>query len=129
MGIFGALWRGVKGVGKWAVKHPETVKNFTQAGVSIYDARRRNKSMHAGAHGEYTLANLNERIRQLTDEVATMRTELQQDYTEQIAALSRQVEDIRTAQNYQARALKRIAILFGCLTAILVACVVYLLIR
>lgn len=133
MGIFRTLWKGLKGVGKWAVKHPDTVKTFTEAGVSIYDARRQKKSASGKAGNDYTLSNLNERINllqdQLTEEIATVRTDLRQEYTEQLTELSQQVADIRTAQNYQAQALKWVAISFGCLIVVLIGCAVYLLIR
>ena len=133
MGIFRTLWKGLKGVGKWAVNHPDTVKTFTEAGVSIYDARQQKKSASGKAGSDYTLSNLNERINllqdQLTEEIATVRTDLRQEYTAQLAELSQQVADIRTAQNYQAQALKWVAISFGCLIVVLIGCAVYLLIR
>lgn len=137
MGIFGTIWKSLKGAGKWAVKNPEAVKTITEAGVSIYDARKRGKSTVPGGDRDYTLSNLNERIRQLqehmAEEISAVRSDihrvsddLQQDYVARIIALSMETEDIRIAQEHQAKALKRMMILYGCLLGALTAATVVL---
>lgn len=124
MGFWGKIWKGIKGVGKWAVKYPETVN----AGMSIFDARKHRKAQRRDSlEKDYTLSNLNERINQLQDALAeeissvrddiyTVASDLQQEYTTRLDAFSQQLEDIRIAQIHQARAVKRMAIVYGCVT-------------
>lgn len=137
MSIWGKVWKGLKGVGKWAVDHPETINT----GMSFFDARRRSKAQSRNAHEkDYSLSNLNERIdqlqRDLAEEISSVRsdvhtvaTDLQHAYTAQLEALAQQVEDIRVAQNHQARAVKRMAIVYGCVTISVAVCLVILFLK
>ena len=134
MGFFRTIWKGLKGVGKWAVNHPETVST----GISIFDARRRNKANSPSLYEkDHTLSNLSEQLHQLAEtldheisavrnDINTVASDLQQEYTTRLEALSQQVEEIRIAQNRQALALKRSVFIFSSLICALTVCVVLL---
>lgn len=137
MGLLNVIWRGLKGVGKWAVDHPETVTG----GISILDARRRSKSKkHDSAVGDYSLANLSERIRQLEDtleqEISAVRNDLhtvsenlRTEYTDRLESLSRQAEALRVAQLYQAKAMKYMVFIHGGILCALIGCIVFLFLK
>ena len=137
MGLLKVIWKGLKGVGKWAVDHPETVSS----GISVLDARRRNKTQKDHrSPGDYSLSNLNERIRQLEDtleqeisavrnDIHTVSGDLRAEYTQRLEALSRQAEEIRMAQLYQARAIKRVVFIYGGILCALIGCTVFLFLK
>lgn len=137
MGLLKAIWKGLKGVGKWAVDHPETVGS----GISILDARKRSKAQKdRRSAGDYSLPNLNERIRQLEDaleqeisavrsDIHTVSGDLRAEYTQRLEALSRQTEEIRMAQLYQAKAIKRMVFIYGGILCALIGCTVFLFLK